>query len=56
MKKEWTEPKMSVQQVDMNKLGDTSQLSDAELKIGLEEAGYEFKKRYQASEIYACKK
>ena len=52
MKKEWAEPKMSVQQVDMDKLGDTSQLADAKLKIRLEEAGYEFKKKYQASENY----
>lgn len=52
MKKEWTEPKMSVQQVDLDKVGDMSQLSDAELKIRLEEAGYEFKKKYQASENY----
>lgn len=56
MKKEWTEPKMSVQQVDVNKLGDTSQLSDAELKIRLEDAGYDFKKKYQASENYIHRK
>ena len=56
VKKEWTEPKMSVQQVDVNKLGDTSQLSDAELKIRLEDAGYDFKKKYQASENYVSKK
>lgn len=42
LKKEWTAPKMSVQQVDMDKLGDASQLSDAELKIKMEEAGYKF--------------
>ena len=48
LKKKWTEPKMSVQQVDLDKLGDTSRLSDAELKIRLEDAGYDFKKKYQA--------
>ena len=42
MKKEWTEPKMSVQQVDMNKLGDARLLSDEELKRKMEEAGYKF--------------
>ena len=42
LKKEWTAPKMSVQQVDIDKLGDASQLSDAELKIKMEEAGYKF--------------
>lgn len=56
MKKEWTEPQMSVQQVDMDKLGDTSRLSDAELKIRLEDAGYDFKKKYQASENYIHRK
>lgn len=56
LKKEWTAPKMSVQQVDMDKLGDTSQLSDAELKIRLEDAGYEFEKKYQASKDYIHRK
>ena len=36
----------------MDKLGDTSRLSDAELKIRLEDAGYEFKKKYRVSENY----
>ena len=47
---------MSVQQVDLDKLGDTSRLSDAELKIRLEDAGYDFKKKYQASENYIHRK
>ena len=56
MKKEWTAPTMSIQKVDVDKLGDVSQLSDAELKIRLEDAGYDFKKKYQASENYVSKK
>ena len=56
MKKEWTVPQMSIQKVDVDKLGDVSQLSDAELKISLEEAGYEFKKKYQASKDYIHRK
>lgn len=56
LKKKWTEPKMSVQQVDLDKLGDTSRLSDAELKIRLEDAGYDFKRKYQASENYIHRK
>ncbi len=42
MKKEWTAPKMSVQQVDLDIIGDTRKLSDVELKNKLEEAGYKF--------------
>lgn len=42
MKKRWTTPEMSTQQIDMDKLGDVSQLSDVELKNKLEEAGYKF--------------
>lgn len=56
MGKKWTAPKMSVQQVDMDKLGDVSRLSDAELKIKMEDAGYEFKKKYQASKDYIHRK
>lgn len=40
----------------MDKLGDASQLSDAELKIRLEDGGYEFKKKYQASKDYIHRK
>ena len=47
LKKKWTVPKMSVQQVDLDKLEDTSQLPDA---------GYEFEKKYQASENYIHRK
>ncbi len=56
MGKKWTAPKMSVQQVDMDKLGDVSRLSDAELKIKMEDDGYEFKKKYQASKDYIHRK
>ena len=49
LKKEWTAPKMSVRQVDMDKLGDASQLSDAELKIKMEEAGYKFQNTQSAT-------
>ena len=34
---------MSVQQIDMEKLGDARLLSDEELKIKMEEAGYKFR-------------
>lgn len=51
LKKKWTEPKMSVQQVDLDKLGDTSRLSDAELKIRLEDAGYKFQNMQR---VYHC--
>lgn len=34
---------MSVQQIDMDKLGDARLLSDEELKIKMEEAGYKFR-------------
>ena len=43
MKKRWTAPEMSVQQIDMEKLGDARLLSDEELKIKMEEAGYKFR-------------
>lgn len=38
--------------IDLNKLGDVRQLSDAELKLKLEQAGYQFQRRYQASPNY----
>lgn len=56
LKKKWTEPKISVQQVDLDKLGDMSRTSNAELKIRPEDAGYDFKKKYQASENYIHRK
>lgn len=52
MKQKWKSPVMSVTPVDLNKLGDINQLSDAELKIKLEQAGYKFQKIYQASDDY----
>ena len=42
MKKRRTAPEMSVQQINMEKLGDARLLSDEELKIKMEEAGYKF--------------
>lgn len=52
----WTASKMTGQQVDPDKVGDVSQLSDAELKNRMDDAGYEFKKRYQASANYIHRK
>lgn len=43
MKKRCTAPEMSVQQINMEKLGDARLLSDEELKIKMEEAGYKFR-------------
>lgn len=54
MKRKWSTPLMSVDPVDLSKLSDVSQLSDAELKI--ESAGYQFQKTYQASQDYIYRK
>ena len=43
MKKRRTAPEMSVQQINMEKLGDARLLSDEELKTKMEEAGYKFR-------------
>ena len=56
MKKRWTSPKMVVTPVNREILGDVSQLTDAELKNKLEQAGYKFQKTYQASEDYILQK
>lgn len=52
MKKKWSSPAMSITPVDLKQLGDVKELSDAQLKIKLEEAGYRFDKKYQASPDY----
>lgn len=52
MKKKWLSPAMSITPVDLKQLGDVKELSDAQLKIKLEEAGYRFDKKYQASPDY----
>lgn len=56
MKKEWKAPKLSVVSVDLEKCEDAVNLSDAELKIELEQAGYKFQKIYQASDNYIHRK
>lgn len=56
VKKRWVTPTLTSQQVDPDKLGDVEKLSEAELKIRLEEAGYQFQKKYQASENYIHRK
>lgn len=52
MKKKWSSPSMSVTPMNLEKLGDVKKLSDAQLKIRLEEEGYQFSKKYQASSDY----
>lgn len=56
MKQKWQSPEMSVIPVNLEGLGDVNQLSDAELKIKLEQAGYRFQKKYQASQDYIYRK
>lgn len=56
MKLKWESPEMSVIPIDLNGLGDVNQLSNAELKMKLEQAGYKFQKTYQASENYIHRK
>ena len=56
MKLKWESPEMSVIPIDLNGLGDVDQLSNAELKMKLEQAGYKFQKTYQASENYIHRK
>jgi hypothetical protein len=41
--KKWTKPILTIQHVDMSKVGDASKLSDEELAVKLEAAGYQFK-------------
>ena len=52
MRKKWSSPSMSVTLIDFKKFGDVKNLSDAQLKIKLEEAGFSFQKKYQASSNY----
>lgn len=52
MKKKWSSPAMSITPVDLKQLGNVKELSDAQLKTKLEEAGYRFDKKYQASPDY----
>lgn len=56
LRKKWTTPKMTILQMNSDELGDISQLSDAEVAIRMEEAGYQFKKKYKASENYIHRK
>lgn len=52
VKKNWTESTITEQKIDLDQLGDVSGLSDVELKTRLDEAGYEFQNKYQASKNY----
>lgn len=52
MKKQWQTPELTTVPVDLTELGDGSGLSDAELKLRLEQAGFPFGKKYQASPDY----
>ncbi len=59
LKKKWIEPMMTVQKIELAKLGDVSSLSDAELKIRLEDAGYRFSEKapvYFSSPNYMVRK
>lgn len=44
--KKWTKPTLTIQHIDMSKVGDASKLSDEELVVKLEAAGYQFKKNH----------
>ena len=56
LKKIWTTPEMTVQQIDLDKLGDIRNLSDAELKSKLEETGFPFTTTFQANSNYIHRK
>lgn len=56
MKRKWSTPNMSTIPFDLDKLGDISNLSDAELKMKLEEGGYSFNKRFQVKNNYIHRK
>ena len=45
MKKQWQTPELTTVPVDLTELGDGSGLSDAELKLRLEQAGFPFGKK-----------
>lgn len=49
MKKLWSRPEIKVISVDLEQLGDVRMISDTQLKMKLEQAGYKFNKIYQAS-------
>lgn len=56
LKKNWMTPEMTVKQIDLDKLGDLRNLSDAELKLKLEEAGFPFITTFQAKSSYVHRK
>lgn len=56
LKEKWQSPGMSVVPMDLEKLGNVNDLTDAALKIKLEQAGYKFQKTYRASENYIHRK
>lgn len=56
MKKKWSAPKMTTVSVDLDKLGNVSELSDVQLITKLEQSGYQFSKRYQASKDFIYRK
>jgi len=52
MKQHWSAPGISVTPFDVSSLGDVHSLSDAALKIRLEQGGYVFSKQFQANPDY----
>ncbi len=52
MKHDWMKPMFTEVPIDLSGLGDMRQLSDAELKIELENRGYSFKKKFQIKSSY----
>lgn len=56
MKRKGQSSEMSVIPVELEEFGDVNQLSDAARKIKLEQAGYRFQKKYQASSDYIYRK
>ena len=56
LKKNWMTPEMTVKQIDLDKLGDLRNLSDAELKLKLEAAGFPFTATFQVKDNYVHRK
>lgn len=44
--RKWTKPALTVHHIDLGKIGDVSKLSDEELIVKLEAAGYPFRNRH----------
>lgn len=56
MKKKWKSPMEGIHELRSKEIKDASRLSDAELKISMEQNGYHFSKTYQANENFIYRK